>query len=569
MFEMLPRDAHAVMDWEWAQFAPYYEELAARPLDAETIDTWMRDWTRVGDLVNEMAARMQVATTQDTNDAQADARFRRYLDEIGPHYEKAQQVLKEKLLASGLEPVNFAVPLRKMRAAAALFREANLPLEIAENKLGLEYNRIVGSQTIEWDGEELTLLRARALLEHEDRALRESIWRRITARQLGDRDAINGLWQQLMDLRRQIAANADYEDYRTYRWQEFGRFDYTPEDCETFHAAIEEHVVPVATQGDNRHRELLGVDTLRPWDMERDDVYPPARPAIRPYQTIEELESTAEAIFTRVDPQLGDYFGIMRREGLLDLDNRKGKGPGGYCTYFATARRPFIFMNAVGLDGDVRTLLHEAGHCFHGFEASRLPYAQQRYYPIEFAEVASMSMELLSMPYWTKEEGGYYSAEDNVHAVRGQLERMILFWPYMALVDAFQHWVYTHHDVATDPAACDAQWSALVDRFIPGIDWTGLEAEKMTGWHRKLHIFRYPFYYVDYGLAQLGAVQVWRNAERDQAAAVRQYLAGLALGGTGTLHELFGAAGARFGFDSALVGEVVAYIQQHMDALPA
>ena len=268
-----------------------------------------------------------------------------------------------------------------------------------------------------------------------------------------------------------------------------------------------------------------------------------------------------------MDAQLGDYFGIMRRENLLDLGNRKGKGPGGYCTVFPVTRRPFIFMNAVGSEGDVRTLLHEAGHAFHGFAVSQLPYHQQKDPPIEFAEVASMAMELLSSPYWAASAGGYYSEEDTVHARRQHLENILLFWPFMAVVDAFQHWAYTHPDAAMKPDQCDAKWGELWDRFIPGIHWRGLDDAKVTGWQRKLHIFGYPFYYVDYGLAQLGALQVWRNAVTDQAGAVAAYRRALGLGGTVSLPDLFAAAGARFAFDTATVKELVELIEQTLDDL--
>ncbi|MGQ9889803.1 MAG: M3 family oligoendopeptidase [Aggregatilineales bacterium] len=567
MFDTLPWTAREVMDWEWAQFAPYYADLEARALDAASVDAWLADWTRLAELLSEINARLNVATTQNTADEAAEQAYRRYLDTIVPAREQAEFRLQQKLIASGLEPDNFAVPLRAMRGRVELFRAENLPLLVEEAKLGLAYNKIIGAQTVAWEGEERTLDQLRALTQGADRATRERAWRLAAARQLADREAINDLWRQFMGLRRQIAANAGFDDYRAYRWLEWGRYDYTPADCATFAAAIEEVVVPAASRVYARYRAKIGADALRPWDMDRDDYAPPSYPPLRPYADPAELDAKAETIFRRVDPQLGEYFAVMRREGLLDLHNRKGKAPGGYCTAFPVEKRPFIFMNATGLDSDVRTLLHEAGHAFHVFESAALPYAQQRRYPIEFAEVASMAMELLSSPYWAEAEGGYYSPQDAAHARRDHLERILLFWPYMAVVDSFQHWVYTHHDEATEPAACDAKWAELWDRFIPAIDWSGFEAEKQTGWHRKLHIHRLPFYYVDYGLAQLGAVQVWRNARRNQAEAVAAYRRGLALGGTRTLPELYAAAGARFAFDVATVREAVDLIETALDEL--
>jgi oligoendopeptidase F len=526
----------------------------------------MADWTRVSELLNEMESRMYVATTVDTTDTAAEAAFNNFLDNILPAYSNAQQALKEKLLASGLEPKGFEIPLLHMRTEAAIFREANVPLHAQTAKFGMEYDRLAGARTVEWQGEEKTLVQAFALLEGLERPQRETLWKQISGRYLQDREDLNDMWQQFLGLRRQIATNAGFATFRDYQWQSFKRFDYTPDDCETFHAAIEAVVVPAATRVYERLRQRLGAQSVRPWDMVY-DVFPPAHPKLTPYENIEELESIGEAIFQKVDPKLGEYFSIMRREKLLDLENRKGKAPGGYCTDFAVAGRPFIFMNAVGSQDDVNTLLHEAGHAFHAFEADNLPYIQQRAYPSEFAEVASMSMELISGPYWAAKNGGYYNDTDVVQARRQHLEHILLFWPYMAVVDAFQHWVYTHADDAMNPLNCDAKWGELWNRFIPGIDWSGFDDARMTGWHRKLHIFQIPFYYVDYGLAQLGAVQVWHNSLRDQARAVEQYRQGLALGGTATLPNLFAAAGARFGFDVPLVREAVDLIESTLSDL--
>jgi oligoendopeptidase F len=258
-----------------------------------------------------------------------------------------------------------------------------------------------------------------------------------------------------------------------------------------------------------------------------------------------------------VDPELGAYFDIMRADALLDLDNRKHKAPGGYCDAFYVPRRPFIFMNAAGLHDDVTTLLHEAGHSFHVLETAHLPYYHQLAVGNEFAEVASISMELLAAPFLEADRGGFYSPADAARARAEHLETSLLFWPYMAIVDAFQHWVYAHPDDAADSAQCDAQWAALWQRFRPGVDWTGLEDVRDTGWHRKLHIHLAPFYYVEYGLAQLGAVQVWANAVHDQPAAVRAYRAALALGGTAPLPILFQTAGARFAFDAPTLRQAV------------
>ncbi|MBZ0276281.1 MAG: M3 family oligoendopeptidase [Anaerolineae bacterium] len=566
MLNTLPDTIQTFMNWDWSQIEPYYQELQARSLTAETVGQWLSDWSHLTKLLQERGARLYVGTTVDTTDEAGVHAFHHFLETIAEAAQTADQNLKMKLLASGLEPEGFAVPLRNMRAQAELFREANIPLFTQETKLSTEYDKIIGAQSVMWEGEEKTLPQMRPVYQGTDRAKRERAWRLASDRQMHDREDINALWQQFMELRQTITRNAGYESYRDFRWQEMLRFDYTPADCETFHNAIEQVVVPAAERIYERRRKALGVDTLRPWDLNVDSHQ---RPPLRPFQNAEELNSKAEAIFRQVDPQLGEYFAIMRRENLLDLDNRKGKAPGGYQTTYAQTKRPFIFMNAVGLHDDVQTLLHEGGHAFHTFESINLPYIQQQDYTSEIAEVASMSMELLAAPYLEASKGGYYTPAEAARARIEHLENLITFWPYMAVVDAFQHWVYTHADAATDPANCDAQWAALWKRFMRGIDWSGMDDAMMTGWHRKLHIFQSPFYYVDYGLAQVGAVQVWRNSLRDQAGAVRQYRSALALGGTRPLPELFAAAGAKFAFDAGTLGELVALIEATIHELEA
>ncbi|MBI5667166.1 MAG: M3 family oligoendopeptidase [Chloroflexi bacterium] len=558
MLNTLPQTAQEFMNWDWPQIEPLYRDLETRELTAATVNDWLADWSRLSDFIGEAVARLHIATTVDTTDTAAQERFHTYLETVIEPVEQAEQKLREKLLATGLQPEGFAIPLRNMRAAAELFRDANVPLFTQEQKLSNEYDKIVAAQTVEWEGQEVTLPQLRPVYQDADRGKRERAWWLATNRWLHDRAALNDLWRQFMDLRRRIARNAGFENFRDFRWKQFGRFDYTPQDCETFHAAIEQVVVPAAVRIYERRRRQLALDTLRPWDT---DVDPLHRPPLRPFKDVADLDEKAEAIFRQVDPQLGDYFGIMRREKLLDLDNRKGKAPGGYQQDLPASKRPFIFMNAVGLHDDVQTLLHEGGHAFHCFESAGLPYTQQRSYSPEIAEVASMSMELLAAPYLTTEHGGYYTPAEAARARIEHLESMILFWPYMAVVDAFQHWVYTHHDEATEPDNCDWKWDELWARFMQGVDWNGLDDARKTGWQRKLHIFQIPFYYVDYGLAQVGAAQVWRNALRDQAGAVRQYRYALSLGGTRTLPELYAAAGAKFAFDAATLGELVSLIE--------
>lgn len=561
-------DAPAFMQWSWPDIEPRYAELEARPLSPDTVDAFLLDWSSLAADLDEMGARLNIATTVDTADEEASTSYHRFLDEIYPRVQEAEQRLKEKLLASGLEPAGYAVPLAKMRAEAELFREENLPLQSEEAKLSEEYFKITGAQTVEWEGRELTLDQMRPLLQNSDRTVRERVWRAMTARQLHDREALNDLWRKLLALRRQMASNAGFPDYRAYAWKALQRFDYTPEDAQQIHASIEAEVTPAVARRFERRRQQLGVETLRPWDLEVD---PLGRPPLRPFTDGSELREKVGNIFHRVDPQLGSYWETMEREGFLDLENRKNKAPGGYCSTLNAARRPFIFANSVGSRLDVEVMLHEGGHAFHVFEAAHLPYFRQRNINdigAEFAEVGSMAMEFLAAPYLSVEDGGFYRPEDAARARIEHLEQRVLFlWVRLMVADAFQHWVYEHPDEADDPAACDAVWMDLMRRFIPVVDWSGLDAEMMTGWHNILHIHVAPFYMIEYGLAQLGAVQVWANARQDQAAAVARYRQALSLGDTRSIPDLYEAAGARFAFDAGTIRSAVSLVEGTIEAL--
>jgi oligoendopeptidase F len=558
-------DIEQFMSLSWDQIELYYQELETRPIDSDTAREWLSDWTRLSELVNETEARLYIDTTLDTTNQVSEKRYHTFLEELQPSLKAADQVLKEKLLLSDLQPEGFEIPLRNLRAEADLFREANLPLLAEEKKLASEYSRIIGVQTVEWEGQEKTLRQLLPVYQEPDRAVRERAWRLAAERRLADRGAINDLWVKFMELRRQVAANNGLPDYRAYRWVQLLRFDYTPEDCFRFHQAIDKVVVPAAQRAYERRRQRLGVDRLRPWDLYVDSL---GRAPLRPFQDAAELESKSAAIFQRLDSQLGGYFETMRRENLLDLPNRKGKAPGAYCYPLLASKRPFIFHNAVGLHEDAQTMLHEAGHAFHTFESSHLPYFQQRQQiPIEFDEVASMALELLAAPYLEESQGGFYTPADAARARIEHLEKNLLFWPYMAVVDAFQHWAYENHTLAIEPANCDAKWVELWDRFMKGVDWTGLESVKATGWQRKEHIHEDPFYYVEYGIAQMGAAQVWMKALENQTRAVANYRRALSLGGTRSLPQLYQAAGARFAFDERTLTEIVQLIETTIESL--
>jgi oligoendopeptidase F len=566
--QTLPTDVASILALTWSDYEPFFRELEARELKAETIETWLNDWSTLAATVDEHYWRLYIATTVNTADKEVEEQFNKYLEEIQPAAKTAEQKLKGKLLASKLSPKGFETALRMMQAEAKIFTEKNLALLAEEQRLVTEYNKIIGALTILWEGEERTLTQMFPLLYEMDRSIRQHAWEATQAQLLKQRENINNLWETFMPIRLKIAENAGMPDYRAYMWKQKFRFDYSPEDCKSFHAAIEESVVPAARRVYERRRQRLGVDTLRPWDL---NVDPLGTTPIKPYESIEEYKSKSRAIFEQVDPKFGEYFQIMMDEDLLDLESRKNKAPGGYSLGLHIAHRPFIFINNTNTPWDVQTMLHEGGHAFHEFERAHVHFYQRGeiYLPAEFGEVASMSMELLASPYKTREYGGFYTDSEAARAMIELLEISITFWPYMALVDAFQHWVYENPADGSSASKCEEKWGQLWDRFITGIDYSSLEDAKKTYWHRQGHIFGSPFYYVEYGLAQLGAVQVWANARKDQRKAVSDYRKALALGATVPLPQLFAAAGAQFAFDAGTLKEAVNLMEEVIGEMEA
>ena len=561
MKNRLPETAIEFADMNWSEVEPRMDELVARELTAGNLNEWLSDWSHLLSLIEEASSRLRTAAAVDTRDTEAERRFKDFREKIWSPAMTTDQKLRVKMLSCGLAmPEGLEMPMRRMRADVDTFCEANIPLLNEEKELQSEYDTILGSQTVQWEGEEITTSRIVGKLGDPDRDVRERAWRLRAERQLADRKPIGKIWRRLVYLRQQMAENAGFEDFRALRWLEMYRFDYSPEDCFRFHGAVESVASPAVRRIYERYRSQLGVERLRPWDL---DVDPSGRPPLSPFSSAEELEEKTSAVFNLVDPHLGDYFASMRREGLLDLDNRKGKAPHAWCATYPLVRRPFIFMNAVGTERNVITLLHEAGHAFHVFEMAELPYYHQLEPPGEFCEVASMAMELLTAHYLSAGEHGFYTEEEAVRARKRHLEKAIVVsWPYCTAMDVFQHWVYTNIDEASDIDNCGPKWAEIWRRFMPVVDWDGFEDSLMNAWQYVPHFFGWAFYALEYSLARLGSVQIWRNAMVNQKRALGQYRKALSLGGTASLPELFEAAGARFAFDSATLHEAVSAIEQ-------
>ncbi len=558
----LPETSAGFADATWESLAPYYRALDEEPLDAASLPGWLARWSRLDELVTEAASLAMIAYTADTADKAKETAHLRFSTEVLPQLEEAEVALAKRFVAIGSDRDDLQTTLRRFRTAIEIFREANVPLVSEAEGLAAKYQQVTGTMTADWGGEAVPLPRLSPFLKSRDRAVREAAWRAATGPYVAARDELASTFDRMVELRQAMARNAGFTDFRDFTFVAKCRFDYTPADCQRLHDSIATTVVPAVARTAEVRRTRLGLATLRPWDLAV-DAWRESSPV--PYRNVAELQETAARIFTAVDPVLGNEFRTMMREALLDLESRPGKAPGGYCDTLHARGRPFVFMNAAGVAEDVTTLLHEAGHCFHAFASAPRPFIWQRNPGAESAELASMSMELLAAPYLAQPTG-YYAEADALSAQLEHLEDVLLSLAHIASVDAFQSWVYTSSDGA-DAAARDSAWLALRERFEPGVDWGGLEPERVSRWYRQLHIFLYPFYYIEYAIAQIGALQVWRNARRDPREAVAAYRRFLALGATRPLPDLYREAGIEFSFGVGLLGELVGLVEEEMAVL--
>jgi oligoendopeptidase F len=550
---------------DWRQIAPWFDDLEARISRCQLVselEGWILDSGELSAALDEEASKRYIAMTCHTDNAEAEKAYLEFIEQIEPQLKPRQFKLAELYLAHPLRDQlpkqRYAVFDRNTRVQVELYRPENVPLETEEAKLCQAYQKLSGSLTVQFRGEEKTLVQMGRYLEEPDRALRQEAWELVAERRLREADKFEENFEQLLKLREQIAANAGFPNYLQYAFRARGRFDYTAEDCLEFHEAIARKVMPVLRDLQAERRRQLQLPSLRPWDLSVD---PLNRPPLRPFEQVGTMISKTQEIFQQLDPGLAKGFKTMQDLHLLDLDNRKGKAPGGYQSTLAESRLPFIFMNAVGLQRDVETILHEAGHAFHALATRPEDLYAYRSAPIEFCEVASMSMELLGNEFL----GAFYSPADANRARRDHLEGIIEIFPWIATVDAFQHWIYSHpcHTRAERTAA----WLGLMDRFGGDVNWTGYEPARANLWHRQLHIFIHPFYYVEYGIAQLGALQVWANSKKDKVRALNDYQEGLRLGGSRPLPELFAAAGCRFDFSEQTVRPLVILVGSELEKL--
>ncbi len=533
----------------WEAIEPWYQKLMNEPIDdAAGLERFVFAAGELNAAVGEEGVKRYVAMTCQTDDPERESAYLAFVRDIEPKLKPIQNAIRTRYLdspfRSELPQERYFVFDRALENRRRLYRDANVPRETALAELEQQYQKAIGAMTVTYRGEERTLAQMAPLLEEVDRSVRQEAWELSASRRLKDREALDELFDQMKALRIEIAREAGFSNFVEYAFKSRERFDYGIPDSIRFHEAVEHVVVPLMREIQENHRKALGVERLRPWDLSVD---PLGRPPLVPFNDVEKLAAGTETIFRDVDPELGEQFAFLRSQSLLDLANRKGKAPGGYQTTYEERRLPFIFMNAVGLDSDVRTLLHEGGHAFHTLASRGEPLSAYRESPLEFCEVASMTMELLG----ARRLDPFYTQADADRSNRKLLEGIVLILPWIATVDAFQHWIYSHPEHTRDERR--AAWRDLLARFGGDVDYSGYEEARDHSWHRQLHIFLYPFYYIEYGIAQLGALQIWQRSLTDRSKAVADYKKALALGGARPLPELFAAAGARFDFGDRLI----------------
>lgn len=563
--EKLPRHfipSHFILT-NWESLEPFFKNLLDRSIETkEELEQWLKDQSELEALVNEDACWRQIRMTCDTENKDLEEAFNFFFTEIQPKIQPYSDALNKKLLnhplVNELDSNKYFTYLRSIKKNIELFREENIPLQSELAVLQQHYGVITGKMTITVDGKEYTLQQAGKFLESPDRNKREEVYRKMLERRAEDKDALNDLFNQLIEKRNKEALNAGFANYRDYRFKELGRFDYTKEDCYGFHEAVKLHVIPLVNEIYKKKKEKLGLDTLRPWDLEAE---PAGTEPLRPFKDGNDLLNKSIDCFTKLRPFFGDCLKKMNELKHLDLDSRKGKAPGGYNCPLAESGAPFIFMNAAGQMGDVTTMVHEGGHAIHSFLAHPLELSGFKEYPMEIAEVASMAMELMSMDEW---ESFFDNESDLLRAKEHQLERVITIFPWIAIIDKFQHWVYENPSHTNEQRS--KQWLDILAEFKDDVvDYSGLEVYRNNSWQRQLHLFEVPFYYIEYGIAQLGAIGIWMQYKHNKELAMDNYCKALALGGTRTLPQLFETAGLKFDFSPERIKVLMDFVKQEMD----
>jgi len=550
---------------QWENLEPIFNELISRSLNSTNeLEQWLRDRSEIEAALEEDFAWRYIRMTCDTTDEKLLSDFQFFATEIEPKIAPLSNELNKKFIqcpfSEQLNKAKYFVYIRGIKKALELFREKNIPLMTQIQVEQQKYQGITGSMSVKLGGQEYTLEQAAVFLKDTNRKIRQEAWEAITARRLEDKEKLDELFNSLLKLRHQVALNAGFENFRDYMFQALGRFDYNPADCFDFHKAIQKEIVPLLKVQADKRLKALNLSELKPWDM---DVDISGKPALKPFKNGEELIEKSIKCFSELSPYIGERLEIMKANGFFDVDSRKGKAPGGYNYPLAESGAPFIFMNSAGTFRDLTTMVHEGGHAVHTFISSDLELNDFKHLPSEVAELASMSMELISMDHWDK---FFDNSEDLTRAKKDQLKDVLKTLPWVAVVDQFQHWIYTNPDHSSEERA--KEWTKIFEPFGNNFtDWSEHQYALQNLWQKQLHIFEVPFYYIEYGIAQLGAIAVWKNYKNNSKKGLSDYLNALKLGYTKTIKDIYETAGIEFNFKALYVKELAEFVQYELDKL--
>ncbi len=554
-----------ILNIDWISLEPIFNELLSRNISSVAeLEKWLVDRSEIEAALEEDFAWRYIRMTCDTTDETLLKDFQFFATEIEPKIAPINNQLNKKFVDSPysekLDKERYFVYTRGIKKALELFQEENIALMTQIQVEQQKYQGITGSMSVKLGEKEYTLEQAAVFLKDTDRKVRQNAWEAITARRLQDKDKLDELFNSLLKLRHQVALNAGFENFRDYMFQSLGRFDYTPTDCYKFHEAIEKEIVPILRNQAESRRKALGLLELKPWDMEVDVS---GKPALKPFKNGEELIEKSIKCFHGLSPYIGQRLEIMKANGLFDVDSRKGKAPGGYNYPLAESGAPFIFMNSAGTFRDLTTMVHEGGHAIHTFITSDLELNDFKHTPSEVAELASMSMELISMDHW---DVYFDNPEELKRAKKDQLKDVLKTLPWVAVVDQFQHWIYTNPEHTSEQRA--QAWKNIFEPFGNNFaDWSEHSFSLENLWQKQLHIFEVPFYYIEYGIAQLGAIAVWKNYKNDPETGLSKYLDALKLGYTKTIKEIYETAGIEFNFSATYVKELADFIKSELQKL--
>ena len=556
---------------KWENLEPLTRDLLERKLSCSgCLENLISDSSKLAEHISETGALLYIGMTCDTESEEKKGSFLEFVSNVRPKLSEFSDSLNRRIVNHpSVEdlPERYDLMLKGMRNDIEIFRKENIPLGVRQTELVTEAQSINGAMTVDFHGEEMTFPQMSKFLESNDRTERQAAWTTMAGRRMEDNERLSEIFEELISIRHEIALNAGFENYTHYMFKAMHRFDYTIEDCLEFHDSVESVCIPILNEINMKRREGLGISELRPWDVNEKGGSGPdihGKDPLKPFKTVEEMVEKLSEMFNEISEDLGGKFDKLVEMNTLDLDTRKGKAPGGYQYYLEKSRVPFIFMNAAGLQGDLETMIHEAGHAFHSLYCGHLDLIDERNYPIEFAEVASMSMELLTQPWWDK---FYENGEDAERARRTHLEGVVFLLPWIATIDSFQHWIYANPGHSREERA--EVWLSIRDKFGPEMNWTGHKDFREVSWQQQGHLFGVPFYYIEYGIAQLGSLQLWKTQMRDPQKALDDYASAMSLGNTKTLPELFEAADLKLGFDEGHFLSLLGMVESQLSELAA